>query len=223
MDSNNTTDKKEGISVVSDENVIPYSTVKKASGYKNVLLSKLELQRNTSPSMCDLILVAGDQRFPVHKCIMVASSDYIDAMLRSGMQETRSNQIELKSISPQDLKVVIDFIYTGELRLSTANIAELIKVVSHLQVRYALRLCEEFLIEETSVENCIEMLQLAEIFCIQRVKTAVNLYILKNFDKLIFNEKYKKLTLEQMSYFLSSKYSFHSTVDRSIVFIYNIK
>lgn len=202
-------DKEEATSLVQDDNnVIPYTTVKKAYGYKNSLLAKLALQRETSPQMCDLVILAGEQRFPVHKCIMIASSDYIDAMLRSGMQETRSNQIELKSISPQDLKVVVDFIYTGELRLSIRNIAEMIKVVSHLQVKYALKLCEEFLIEETTVENCIEMLQLAEIFCIQSVRSAVNLYILKNFDKLIFNEKYKKLTLEQMSCFLSSKLTF---------------
>lgn len=101
--------------------------------------------------------------------------------------------------------MVIDFIYTGELRLSIGHIAELIRAISHLQVKYALKLCEEFLIEETSIDNCIEILQLAEIFSIRRVRNAVNLYILRNFDKLIFNEKYKKLTLEQMCFFLRSK------------------
>jgi len=76
--------------------------------------------------------------------------------------------------------------------------------VSHLQVKYALRLCEEFLIEETTIENCIEILQLADVFSIKKVKNSVYLYILRNFDKLIFNEKYKKLSRNQFAAFLQS-------------------
>ena len=187
-----------------DELTASYSTVKKAYGYKNNLLEKLKTQRDTHPDVCDLVIRAENNSFRVHKCLMIATCDYFDAMLRSGMQETRTNSIELKDITAHSLQAVVDFIYTGELRLCIKNIAELIRVVSQLQVKYALKLCEEFLIEETTVDNCIEMLQLAELFSIRKVKTAVNFYILKNFDKIIRNEQYKKLTCEQMCQFLQS-------------------
>ena len=74
----------------------PYTTVKKAYGYKNTLLGKLRSQREQNPSVCDMIICIDNHQFPVHKCLMVVSSDYFDAMLRSGMQETRSNVIKLK-------------------------------------------------------------------------------------------------------------------------------
>ena len=73
-----------------------YTTVKKAYGYKKTLLSKLRSQRETNPLICDMVICVDNHRFPVHKCLMILSSDYFDAMLRSGMLETRSNQIELK-------------------------------------------------------------------------------------------------------------------------------
>jgi hypothetical protein len=77
-------------------------------------------------------------------------------------------------------------------------IQDILRAVSHLQVKYALKLCEEYLIEETSCENCIDMLNLAELFSINNVKHEVNRYILRNFDRLIKNDQFKRLSLEQM-------------------------
>ena len=151
-----------------------------------------------------MVITVDEEKFHVHKCLMIASCDYFDAMSRSGMQETRSACIELKGVSAQGLGDVIDFIYSGELRLSLNNIGETLRAVSHLQLQYALKLCEEYLIEETTADNCIDMLNLAEMFCIENVRSAVNDYVLRNFERLVANGQYKKFTLEQMCFYLQS-------------------
>ena len=177
-------------------------TTKKAAGYKNSLLDKLNEQRLNNSSLCDMTISADETTFYVHKCLMIASCDYFAAMQRfdkiCGALETRHDKIELKGISSQGLKEVIDFIYTGELRLNLSKINDILRAVSHLQVKYALKLCEEYLIEETTVDNCIDMNNLAELFCINKVKEEINRYILRNFEKLYLNEQFKRLSLEQM-------------------------
>lgn len=45
-------------------------------------------------------------------------------------------------------------------------LAEVLRAVTHLQVHDAIKLCEDFLIEETTVENCIDVLSLADLFSI---------------------------------------------------------
>ena len=179
-------------------------TIKKAMYYTNGVLERLRQQRKLNPELCDMIISVDEQIYRVHKCLMIASCDYFDAMARSGMQETRTDKVELKGVTPQGINEVIDFIYSGELRLSLSNIADILRVVSHLQVQHALKLCEEYLIEETTVDNCIEMLNLADMFCIGTVRTAVNNFVLRNFDKLIQSEQYKKFTLDQMCFYLQS-------------------
>jgi hypothetical protein len=109
-------------------------TIKKASGFKNCLLQKLNEQREANPTICDLTISVDGQLFHVHKCLMIASSDYFAAMFNSGMMESRASQIELKGVSPTGLKEVIDFVYSGELRLSLNNITDVLRSVSHLQV-----------------------------------------------------------------------------------------
>ncbi len=46
------------------------------------------------------------------------------------------------------------------------HLAEVLRAVTHLQVHHAIKLCEDFLIEETTVENCIDVLSLADLFSI---------------------------------------------------------
>jgi hypothetical protein len=182
--------------------------VKEAPDFRHNLLDKLNEQRHMScsslNSVCDMIIQVDSQEFYVHKCIMIASCDFFAAMERSGMQETRQTRIELKGLSAFGITNVIEFIYTGELKLNTSNIEDVLRAVSHLQVQHAIKLCEEFICEQLNETNCIDMLNLVDIFCMESVKENINLYILRNFDKLVANDQYKRFSLEQMSSFLQS-------------------
>ena len=68
-----------------------------------------------------MVICVGDHTFHVHKCLMIASCDYFDAMLRSGMQETRASSIELKGVSVSGFVAVVDFVYSGERFLRGGN------------------------------------------------------------------------------------------------------
>lgn len=115
--------------------------VKKASGFQTNLFERLNEQRLAEPAICDLAINVENKTYYAHKCLLVASCDYFAAMmLRSGMLETRQDTIELKGVSALGLRGVLDFIYTGELRLTLGNVADLVRAVSHLQVKYALGL-----------------------------------------------------------------------------------
>lgn len=114
--------------------------VKKASGFQSGLLDKLNEQRLLGEAaICDLAINVENCTYYAHKCLLVASCDYFAAMmLRSGMLETRQDCIELKGVSALGLRTILDFVYTGDLKLTLANVADVIRAVSHLQVKYAL-------------------------------------------------------------------------------------
>lgn len=88
-------------------------------------MNKLRLENK----YCDLVLVTAsgsvselmedvvEERtkveFAVHKVVMVAASDYFEAMLRTNMVEAQENRVELKGITSVGLKKIIEFVYTG--------------------------------------------------------------------------------------------------------------
>lgn len=56
-------------------------------------------------------------RFPAHKIILAARSEYFRALLFGGMKESSQDEVELKGASTASFKVLLKYVYTGRLSL----------------------------------------------------------------------------------------------------------
>ena len=103
--------------------------------HSEILLSKCAHFRNEG-QFIDVRLKVREDIFPAHRIVLASNSDYFHAMFTTGMKESNQEVIELKdeNISPDALKTVIDSIYTGDLRVNTENVFEVLAAADHLQV-----------------------------------------------------------------------------------------
>ena len=92
-----------------------------------ILLSKCAQFRDAG-QFIDVRLKVREDIFPAHRIVLAANSDYFHAMFTDGMKESSQEVIELKdeSISPDALKIVMDSIYTGDLRVNEDNVFEVL-------------------------------------------------------------------------------------------------
>ena len=113
------------------------------------LLSKCAQFREEG-EFIDVRLKVREDIFPAHRIVLAANSDYFHAMFTDGMKESNQELIELKdeSISPDALKIVIDSIYTGDLRVNEENVFEVLAAADHLQVTSVVQHCCDFLKRE---------------------------------------------------------------------------
>jgi hypothetical protein len=74
---------------------------------------------NSEPELADVVLLVEGQRFPAHRGVIAARSEYFRGLLLSGMQGERSEggvqEIELGEVSAGALRVVLRYLYTAEL------------------------------------------------------------------------------------------------------------
>ena len=112
----------------------------------NVLLKKCTQFREDG-SFTDVQLKVGRTVFPAHRMLLAAHSDYFYAMFTNGMRESSQEVIELKdeSMSPETMKQIIDFIYTGDLHVNKENVFQVLAAADHLQVTSVLQQCCDFL------------------------------------------------------------------------------
>lgn len=104
-----------------------------ATDHSSKLVVGLDALR-TAGVLCDYTIIAGGLEMHVHRAVLVACSDYFRAMLTGEMRESRESCVTLQGITGFGLQAVIEFIYSGTLKVSLDNVDEILAAASHLQV-----------------------------------------------------------------------------------------
>lgn len=80
------------------------------------------------------------------------------------------------------LQVVVDFVYTGMLALTVENVEEVLSAATHLQVSVAVELCSKYLEMAITVDNCVDILNLSELYSLGSMSSRARQFILENFE-----------------------------------------
>ncbi|NXD06671.1 KLH34 protein, partial [Nothocercus nigrocapillus] len=150
----------------------------------NAVLSQYQTLRSEG-FLCDILLKVKENEFPAHKSLLACSSDYFRAMFKSYTQESKASVIHLQVVSPTGLQHVLDFIYTSLLPLSFESLEDTLEAASYLQVTDAIGLCNQYLVNNLTLENCCFSANVARKFYLPDVLAATEKYIISNFWKLL--------------------------------------
>ncbi|XP_041044326.1 kelch-like protein 32 isoform X7 [Carcharodon carcharias] len=117
-----------------------------SKSHKDAVLAALNQQRNDG-ILCDVILVAEEQKFHAHKAVLAACSDYFRAMFSLCMVESVAEEVSLHGVTSLGLKQALDFAYTGQILLEPGIVQDVLAAGSHLQLLELLKLCSHYLIQ----------------------------------------------------------------------------
>ncbi|XP_022234899.1 BTB/POZ domain-containing protein 9-like [Drosophila obscura] len=77
----------------------------------------------------DVELVVEDQHLPAHRLILAARSEYFRALLYGGMSESEKSVIRLPEVSLEAFKIILGYLYSGTLPISTLDVDASLKVL----------------------------------------------------------------------------------------------
>ena len=117
--------------------------------HSEILLSKCAQFRDQS-QFIDVRFEVCEDIFAAHRIVLAVNSDYLHAMFTDRMKESNQELIGFKdeSISPDAFKIVMDSIYTGDLRVNEENVFEVLAAADHLQVTTVVQQCCDFFKKE---------------------------------------------------------------------------
>ena len=121
--------------------------------------------------LCDVTLMADDKPFQAHRAVLAATSPYLKTLF-SDMSggKIEHEVVEIRGVSAEGLKHIINYIYTSELRLNMTNIREVLAAAGHMQLKAATNFAVSFLKHEISVFNCVDVIQISEQFELPEVE-----------------------------------------------------
>ncbi|XP_044033264.1 kelch-like protein 34 [Siniperca chuatsi] len=144
-----------------------------SSSQRTGLLSGFQRLRSQR-KMCDVVLEAGGVSFPCHRALLASSSEYFWALFGETTAERLASSISLPVLTPEGLHAILDFLYSGWLSISLSTLPVVLEAARYLQVEPAVSICERFITDGLSAENCCCYANLAEHHTLSDALEAAN-------------------------------------------------
>ena len=159
---------------VASPNVLQYANEKRINGSFN-----------------DVTIEASDQTIAVNRMILSCCSRFFEAMFDLEMKEKYQNPVQIHGVDGAAVKSVIDFMYSGEVKITSKNVMELIAASDCLQVAEVKRFCFKFLESILSSNNWFAILSAAMLHENENLQNQVYDCVSNNFnDDVQTNEFY---------------------------------
>ncbi|CAI4233035.1 unnamed protein product [Auanema sp. JU1783] len=169
-----------------------------------MLLAELNVLR-TDSRLCDVVFIVGGTRIQGHRLVLSACSSYFKAMFTNEMVESHQKEVTMSDISVDALELLINFCYTGEIKITEENVQSLLPSACLLQLNEVQVVCCEFLKKQLDASNCLGIRAFADTHSCRELLRSANRFTLQNFLEVMSTEEFLLLPLEQLIEIISSE------------------
>ncbi|XP_026850157.1 BTB/POZ domain-containing protein 9-like [Drosophila persimilis] len=147
----------------------------------------------------DVSFLVGDQSLPALSVILAARSEYFCTMLYGGMSVSNERQIRLESVPLEAFKVILRYLYSGKLHISTLDasceVLGLANMYCLLEVESAL---VKHLLENMTVSNVWMILDMGHSHNLSQLANRCLKYIDNNGDQMLEHDTFQMLSKQSL-------------------------
>ncbi|KAK6013648.1 BTB/POZ domain protein, partial [Ostertagia ostertagi] len=110
-------------------------------GHGCLILSAIEcptralvLANSASTAPISVVRYMQGTRISAHRVVLAASTSYFEAMFTNDMAESRLREIEIKDVKASALEALIDFCYSGKIKINSTNVWTVLATACLLQL-----------------------------------------------------------------------------------------
>ena len=169
------------------------------------LMKRLNMQRRQD-YLCDTTLVAKEGReFKAHRNVLSAVSPFFVKLFQSEMKEKEEGIIRFEKISAPILEDVLEFIYTGHVKIDDErNAKDLIIAANFLLLVCLKTFAGRFLEQLLSSSNCISTFYFAEKYQCEELVARSRKFVHEKFASVAELDEFLDLEAEEVERWISN-------------------
>ena len=111
----------------------------------------------------DFTLLIGPKKVPmkVHRVVLAAHFEYFKSMFSGGFKESASTEEHLPFVSPEDLRLILNYAYSEEPNLSKYNVFKVMDMASYFGSQNLTEECCSFIKNFMNKQNCFKLMEVA--------------------------------------------------------------
>ena len=154
----------------------------------------------------DVTLVVEDgKEFKAHRRVLSKASPFFDKLLKSDMRESNEGIVRLEMLTELCLRDILEFIYTGNVQISTEdNAQELIAMADYLVLPHLKTVATKVLVQKLNVSDAVSTHYFAERYQCKELISATTNFILANFTTVTKTEEFLNLPSKEIKMWISS-------------------
>ncbi|CAF0991383.1 unnamed protein product [Brachionus calyciflorus] len=143
--------------------------------------------------------------FKAHKCILAARSPVFKAMFNYKLKENLTNKVIIEDCRPDVVKAMLKYIYTANLPDDVRQIAFDLYIAAEKYFIESLKIkCREYLVENLSLDNCIQIYILSEMYNDSMLRKQSLKFINENIDKVTQNSEWNDFMTNYPNFFTNA-------------------
>ncbi|GFN78954.1 upf0672 protein c3orf58 [Plakobranchus ocellatus] len=162
----------------------------------SLLLGFSQLYKNGQ--FVDVTLCVDQSEFACHKSVLAASSPYFMAMFSTSLAEGGLDRITLKDMEAGTLELVLDYIYTGQVRLTEDSVPNLLSAANLFQLIPLRDGCAFFMMNHVTVTNCIGVYFFAKAHHCKKLAQKAKEIINNKFPQLCKQPEFLSLPVDKL-------------------------
>ncbi|XP_029344688.1 kelch-like protein 2 [Acyrthosiphon pisum] len=154
--------------------------------HSEIILENLQSLRKNEV-LCDTGFETKDGTLVLgHKNVLIAASPYFRAMF-DNFDESNKDLVNIRELDSMVLKILVDYIYTGEFIVTKENAQVLLSSANILQLDFVSAACAEFLQKQLDASNCLGIRAFADLHNCTDLLSSSETFIKKQFLEVVKN------------------------------------
>uniref|UniRef100_A0A914GR14 BTB domain-containing protein n=1 Tax=Globodera rostochiensis TaxID=31243 RepID=A0A914GR14_GLORO len=133
-----------------------------------------------------------------HKVVLAATVPYFMKMFTSEMVEARSNAVHLNTIDAEIMETILNFVYTGRVKFTSANMERLLKAADYLQLSVLSSRCSDMLKAQITEQNVFSIRKFAMLYNAPQAVIGTDCFIQRFFESVSKSEEFVQLDFQTL-------------------------